>query len=548
MGLLWLTILTICNSQTGLPAARLESPVSARRFEVAEFVLTIPDPDFANPFVDAELSGEFHCENSPTVTAHGFVDAQDGRIMRLRFCPDRADVNYEWQIALKAREQTRTWTGNLRCNASNLPGPVIVNPDHPKHFIYAGSRQPFFHLGTTAYHLLDITNDERQIDAMIDYCKKNGFNKIRFLLTGYPRDTDKRTSHDNENGVIDPNKAPNYGAKPGQVNPLPAWLGQPHHYDFSRFNVEYWQKADSAVRSLHKAGIVATCIFTIEKQNLPKEYGALTPAEYRLYSYAIARLSAFDNVWWDLGNEHNEYRDRKWGQTMGAFVKKEDPYQRLLSAHAYQEFLYPRAPWADFIITQQYGYEDAMYAWAMKYEKVPKPYVDEEYGYENDGGLGPNGKPYPPGHGQSADLCRHGAWAVAMAGGYVTYGDSSGGVAYYYMGEPGPGKAASQLKLMREFFEALPFQELIPAPTRTSSGFCLARAPDCFVFYFPRGGTSKIDLTGGGVSLDSRWFNPKLGEWQPGPTVSNQTTEVVAPDQADWVLLVRTRASSRQSG
>src|SRR4029078_1404575 len=134
-----------------------------------------------------------------------------------------------------------------------------------------------------------------------------------------------------------------------------------HHYDFTRFNVAYWQKADRAVQRLRAAGIVATCIFTIEKQNPPKEYGTLSAAESRLYQYAIARLAAFDNVWWDLGNEHNEYRDRQWGQTMGAFVKKEDPYKRLLSAHAYQEFLYPRAQWADFIITQQYGYEDAMY-------------------------------------------------------------------------------------------------------------------------------------------------------------------------------------------
>jgi len=49
-----------------------------------------------------------------------------------------------------------------------------------------------------------------------------------------------------------------------------------------------------------------------------------------------------------------------------------------------------------------------------------------------------------------------------MAGGYATYGDHSGGIAYFYMGVPGSGVAARQLKHVRTFFEALPFRELTP--------------------------------------------------------------------------------------
>jgi hypothetical protein len=169
---------------------------------------------------------------------------------------------------------------------------------------------------------------------------------------------------------------------------------------------------------MRERGIVATCIVTIEKQDLPQEYGRLTEHELRLYRYAIARLAAFDNVWWDLGNEHNEFRDAAWGDAMGAVVKALDPYDRLASAHAYAEFSYGGSAWADYIITQQYGDENAVHGWTLKYLPVPKPYVNEEYGYE--------GSFDKPGHGQNADWVRRNHWAIAM-GNFFTYASSSSG-------------------------------------------------------------------------------------------------------------------------
>ncbi len=166
---------------------------------------------------------------------------------------------------------------------------------------------------------------------------------------------------------------------------------------------------------MRERGIVATCILTIEKQNLPLEYGSLSDAEYRLYKYAVARLAAFDNVGWDLGNEHNEFRDVEWGNAMGAFIKAIDPFNRLTSAHAYANFLYPYAEWADFIITQHYGDEKTVHDWTLKHYSLPKPYINEEYGYE--GGVD------KPGHAQNSDWVRRTHWSIAMAGGYASYGD-----------------------------------------------------------------------------------------------------------------------------
>jgi Protein of unknown function (DUF4038)/Domain of unknown function (DUF5060)/Putative collagen-binding domain of a collagenase len=509
----------------------LQAPRSVLRFDPAEFVLTLKRIPFRNPFTEIELTGDFTPSRDGTIRVLGFADAQDGRTFRLRFSPDRCGVTYHYKLRLRGSGIDRSFSGEFHCEPSTNPGPAIVDPKYPKHFTFAGSKKPFYHLGYTAYHLLDPSNDDAQLDATIDYCAKHGFNKIRFLLTGYPRDLDKRTSADVEHGVPDPWKAPNYGARPGQVNPLPAWLGTPHQYDFTRFNVAYWQRVDRAVRRMRERGIVATAIITIEKQDLPHEYGRLSDHELRLYRYAVARLAAFDSVWWDLGNEHNEFRDISWGNAVGAVMKAIDPYKRLTSAHAYADFLYAKSDWADFVITQQYGDERQVHDWVLKYQAVGKPYVNEEYGYE--------GNLDKPGHAQNNDWVRRCHWAIALAGGYATYGDWSDGVSYYYMGEPGPGKTAPQLKHLRTFFESLPFHEMIPRDQWTSRGFCLAKANEHYVFYLPWGGTTDVNLEAAGPLGLARWFDPRTGNWRQGPRLVPGRNTVTAPAGEDWVLYVR---------
>jgi hypothetical protein len=515
-----------------------EAPDAVPRFDVAEFVVRVTDPPFQNPFTEAELTGVF-ASGEDSIRVEGFSDSQDGSVFRLRFCPSVADVTFDYDLRLTGGGIDCLFSGQLRCDPSDREGPVIVDPERPHHFIHAASRQHFYHLGYTAYHLLDSSNDDAQVEATIDHCAQLGFNKIRFLLTGYPRDTDERPSSGEVYAVPDnPWRAPNYGAGPGQVNPLPAWLGDPHHYDFTRFNIAHWQRVDRAVQRMRERGIVAACIFTIEKQNLPQEYGRLTEHELRLYRYAVARLAAHDNVWWDLGNEFTEYRDVEWGNIMGALVEEADPHDRLASTHAHEEFLFTDSQWADFIITQQYGDEQEVHDWALRHRSIPMPYVNEEYGYE--------GSQDRPGHLQSADWVRRCHWAIAMAGGYATYGDWSNGVSHFYMGRPGPGQAARQLLHLRRFFEALPFEELEPQDSLVRGGFYLAQPPEHFVLYLPHGGTCEIALRGAPAQgLVARWFDPRTGAWQDGPSLSPGPNTVTAPTEADWALHIRAEEANQ---
>lgn len=500
-------------------AVSLEAPRLVRRFEVAEFVLHAPSGRFRNCFTDAQVTAAFTGLDKKSRFVQGFCDAEDGTRFRVRFAPPDSGV-YRYEISGLGS----TLTGSLRAEASNAAGPVVANPDAPKRFRHAGSQKPFYLLGYTAYHLLDPSRTEAQIEETIEYCARSGYNKIRFLLAGYPRDFDRRTSADVEHGVPDPNKAPNYGAPPGRVNPLPVWEGRPRAYDFTRFHLPYWRRAERAILAMRRRGIVANCILTIEKQDLPREYGRLTAEELLFYRYAVARLSAFDNVWWDLGNEHNEFRDKEWGDAMGSLVKALDPHGRLLSAHGYAEFWYARSCWPGYIITQQYGDEKAVHDWVLKYDAIPMPYVNEEYGYEGDSAK--------PGHGQNADWVRRNHWSIAMAGGYATYGDWSNGVPYYYTGDPGPGRAAVQLRHLKTLFEPLPFERMRPADALATNGFCLAGA-GALVVYLPRGGATRVQAPG--MPRAAKWFDPRTGRWQEAPG----GTEFVSPTPDDWALLIQ---------
>jgi len=498
-------------------------------FEIYEITVQLDPPPDGNPFTDVQVTAAFTPQGGSPIKVDGFCDDQEGRCFRVRFCPAMADTRYKYSLSItpSAGEQ---YAGTFRTTRPAGMEPVVVDPERPRHFQFALSHKPFYHVGLTAYHLLDPSNDDRQIQELLDYCVQNGFNKVRFLLTGYPRDTDTRSMAEYD-AKGDPWKQPNYGAPPGEVNPLPAWPGEPHNYDFTRFNVAYWQKVDLAVQAARDRGIIATCIVTIEKQDLPHEYGVLTDHEKRLYRYAVARLAAFSNIWWDLGNEHIEYRKPDWAPKMGALVKQWDPYHRLCSAHGYAEWTYSDQPWADFIITQQYGDCSQVNEQVLKYRAIPKPYVNEEYGYE--------GVLDKPDHGQNADWVRKCHWAIALAGGYATYGDWTAETAFY-TGDVGQGKAPAQLRHLRETFESIPYSLMEPHNELVGRGaFCLAEEGQVYLAYLPDGAETVLRAKPFARGHAVTWINPRTGERKSSGRTTEANVFLQPPSPEDWAVLIR---------
>ena len=498
-------------------------------YDMYEIALESDSPVKGNPFTDIEVRAVFTPEGGSPIEVDGFCDEQKGRCFRVRFCPSIAETKYTFVLTTNLANNKK-YTDSFQTTSPEGMEPVIVNPDKPRHFQFASSGKPFYHMGLTAYHLLDPSNDDRQIEELVDYCVQHGFNKVRFLLTGYPRDNDTRNPNE-YTFEGDPWKLPNYGALPGELNPLPAWFGKPHEYDFTRFNVTYWQKADRAIEAMRDRGIVATCIVTIEKQGLPKEYGVLTDHEKRLYRYAVARLAAYSNVWWDLGNEHNEYRKPDWAAKMGDLMKKWDPYDRPCSAHAYADWLYGDQSWAGYIITQQYGNCVEVNQWVLKYRPIAKPYVNEEYGYE--------GVLDEPKHGLNADWVRKCQWSIALAGGYATYGDWTAG-SPFYTGQIGQGKAPAQLRYLRQTFESLPYPLMEPHNELVGkNAFCLAKEGEVYLVYIPDGKETVLHASSATQGYKVTWINPRAGrQINPRKTVT-ETITLRPPSVEDWVALIR---------
>ena len=55
--------------------------------------------------------------------------------------------------------------------------------------------------------------------------------------------------------------------------------------------------------------------------------------ERRYLRYAAARLGAFSNITWDLGDDLDSFRDEKWAHETGTLLESWDPYQHLATSH-----------------------------------------------------------------------------------------------------------------------------------------------------------------------------------------------------------------------
>ncbi|HQH74198.1 MAG TPA: hypothetical protein PK360_19130, partial [bacterium] len=223
------------------------------------------------------------------------------------------------------------------------------------------------------------------------------------------------------------------------------------------------------------------------------------------------------------------FRPPEWAPRMGAWMKEWDPYGRLVSAHGYKEWNYDNQPWADFIITQQYGTCFEVNQWALGYAAIPKPYVNEEYGYE--------GHLDQAGHGQNTDWVRKCHWAIALAGGYATYGDWTAGTPFY-TGHVGQGKAPAQLKHLRAVFESLPYPEMRPANDRVDkNALCLALAGSIYLVYLPEGGETPLRAEAGNYTIT--WIDPRAGERSAPLDSQGGLLHLISPSPTDWAALVQ---------
>ena len=136
------------------------------------------------------------------------------------------------------------------------------------------------------------------------------------------------------------------------------------------------------------------------------------------FRYVLARYAPFCNVHWDFSKESNNEKNLDYKLGRFAFIRKFDPFRRLLTTHtdtqAYNQTNYTGV--LDYRTDQNHqNFHDV----ALRQRRQERwPIVNSEYGYEHGPG-GPDDKTWPGADDPLTIFKR--AWEVYMAGTYGTY-------------------------------------------------------------------------------------------------------------------------------
>ena len=252
-----------------------------------------------------------------TVRAPGFYDGDD--VYRIRFSPPETG-EWRWRVesdfpALHGRE------GRFEAVAPSAGnhGPVAVQGRY--HFAHADGT-PFRQIGTTSYGWTHQPDAKRR--QTLETLRASPFNKLRLLV--FP------------NATITTNEAVFPYQRTGTGN---------KDWDLTRFNPAYFQRLDACVAALGAQGVQADVILfhPYDETYGFEEMGAEADDHY--VRYVVARLAAYQNVWWSLANEYDLLKTKTDADfdRMFQLVQAQDPYGRLRSIHNWRQLYDHGKPW-----------------------------------------------------------------------------------------------------------------------------------------------------------------------------------------------------------
>jgi hypothetical protein len=393
------------------------SPAQVEQWDC--FELTLHGPTEGNPFVDVTFAARF-TQGARTVAVPGFYDG-DGKYI-VRFMPDATGA---WTYVTESSAPALAkHSGSLRVVAATGTNHGPVQVAHRFHFAFADGK-PYFPFGTTCYSMgfMGEPYETQTVDAL----KTAGFNKVRLCLM--PK---------------------GQGSRPEPRLPFvrtSAADAKDAHFDLARFDPEFFRHFEQRVLDLQRMGIEADVILFHPYdgwgfKSMPAD------ADDRYLRYAVARLSAYRNVWWAIANEYDLVKTKTmsdWDRYFRVVVSS-DPYGHLRSIH-HSKVVYDHSKlWCTHASLQEYDFqksEDRRAAWG-------KPIVYDEIQYEGNiarrwGNL-------------SAEEMTRRFWLATVAGVYATHGDT-------FLTPPGEpvwsdggrlrGTSAPRIKFLRELVEGL---------------------------------------------------------------------------------------------
>lgn len=371
------------------PAARAAGATPIATVEQWDFhEVVLKGPADGNPFTDVRLTATFtDGHRSHEVT--GFYDG-DG-VYRIRFMPEAPG---EWRFQTQSNRWELTDKSGVFMvtpATGDNHGPVRVA--HTYHFAYADGT-PFKPIGTTCYSWTHRTEEmeEQTLRTLADA----PFNKVRMLV--FPQ----------AHGV--------------DYMPPPRWPFEgtpPHDWDFTRFNPEFFRHLELRVGQLRDLGIECDLIL-FHPYDDAEDWGfeTMDPAtDDRYIRYLVARLAAYRNVWWSMGNEYDFLRTKTeadWDRYF-QIVQASDPYDHLRSIHNGRLIYDHNKPWVTHASIQN-GLAAEEPGRAELYRDVyRKPIVYDEIKYEGNHEL--------RWAQLSGEELVHRFWCCTVAGTYAGHGE-----------------------------------------------------------------------------------------------------------------------------
>ncbi len=509
---------------------------SVEAYDYIEITATLDHPDAANPFTDATFSGVFQTqEGSKTWNVEGFCDSTDGTKFRIRFMPTQPG-DYSYRVTYKQGQFQKSAKGVFHATDAHRRGSIAVDPQFPWHFVWSGTGEHYFFNGTTAYWLVG-WRDDHVIQYSVDRLHRLKVNRMRVTIAGREASTffgEPVMTGDNWTVLIAAWKAEN--------------ANDPTHpgFDYTRFNVPYWQKFDRMLRFARDRDMIVSLVLDMNDGRVHPDAGS--EDERRFIRYAVNRFSAYSNITWDLGDDLDSYRDEKWTHDTGMLIQQLDPYKHLETSHPAKSNAHQDRASSWFGFTSYQEWSRNQHALILESRKLQEqtgriiPQTNEEYGYEDH---------YPhwaaPGS-DSSDVLRRTAWDIVMAGGYQTAGetvrrgtnigaDMGGG----WMNGRGDDTMTMFLGYghMVDFFTSFEWWKTNPHDELVNAGnYCLADPGKTYVVYLPHGGDATVQLQKG--TYRAYWFSATTGERIDLPDVRDSPWKSPSSsDGNDWAILLQ---------
>ncbi|MET7642467.1 DUF5605 domain-containing protein [Streptomyces sp. NPDC005426] len=282
-------------------------------------------------------------------------------------------------------------TGSLEAAAVSAGNRGQVAVDGTYHFAYQDGTR-YLPLGTTAYAWTHQTPELQT--ATLRTLEDSPFTKVRMCV--FPK---------------------SYFFNTEEPALFPYVRNEDGSFDFSRFDVAFFQHLDRCVEQLGAIGVQADVILFHCYDRWG--FSAMPAWADDLYTkYVVRRLAAHRNVWWALANEYDflPHKTADDWERIASVCGVDDHAGHLTSIHNGVQFFDHTRPWITHCSIQRvdtYRTAENTIEWREAYGK---PVVIDECGYEGNIDLG-------WGNLSARELVRR-CWEGAIRGGYVKHGET----------------------------------------------------------------------------------------------------------------------------